>query len=320
MAVRYRTFRNPDPPALVRLWNASMSSRGTAFLQGVTPFEAYVLSKRYFDRQGLILAEENGTVLGWVHAGFGPDESGQDLDTRLGVICLIMVLPQHRRHGIGRELLHQAEDYLWRRGAETIRAGGHKPLDPFYWGLYGGSEMSGFLRSDSHAEPFFLAHGYAVQESVLIFQRGLETPPAISDPRFARIKRRYEAYVKPAPVVPHVCTEARQGPLEGLQFQLQDMATGKQVAQARMWDMDLYAWRWHQAAAGLYDIDVIPTLRRQGLSKYLFAHMLRYLHDQFYTLVEAHAPASNPAAVQLLLSLGFKQVDEGRVYEKQPGK
>jgi ribosomal protein S18 acetylase RimI-like enzyme len=293
-----------------------MSSRGTAFLQGVMPFEAYVLAKRYFDREGLILAEENGSVLGCIHAGFGPDASGQGLDTTKGVICMIMVLPQHRRRAIGHELLLRAEDYLRQRGARTILAGCRKPLDPFYWGLYGGSEMSGFLRSDSHADPFLLSHGYMIQETILIFQRSLEAPPAITDPRFARIKRKYEAYVKPSPIVPRVCEEARHGPLEGLQFQLQDMATGKPVAQAKMWDMDLYAWRWHQAAAGLYDIEVQPTLRRQGLSKYLFAHMLRYLHDQFYTLVEAHALASNPAAVQLLQSLGFKQVDEGRVYRK----
>jgi ribosomal protein S18 acetylase RimI-like enzyme len=316
VAVRYRTFRNPDPPALVRLWNASMSSRGTAFLQGVMPFEAYVLSKRYFDREGLFLAEENGSVIGCAHAGFGADESGQGLDTAQGVICMIMVMPQHRRRRIGHELLRMAEDYLRRCGAQTIVAGCRQPLAPFYWGLYGGSELSGFLRSDSHADLFFMTQGYTVQDTLLVFQRSLETPPAISDPRFAKTKRKYEAYVKPTPIVPHVCEEARHGPLEGLQFQLQEMATGKQVAQAKMWDMDLYAWRWHQAAAGLYDIEVQSGLRRQGLAKYLFAHMLRYLHDQFYTLVETHAQANNPAAVQLLQSLGFKQVDEGRVYVK----
>lgn len=316
MAVRYRHFRNPDPPALVRLWNASMSSRGTAFLQGVMPFENYVLSKRYFDREGLILAEENGSVIGCVHAGFGPDPSGLDLDYRRGVVCMIMVMPQHRRRRIAHDLLRMAEDYLHRRGARTIVAGCRKPLAPFYWGLYGGSELSGFLRSDSHADLFFLSEGYQLQDTLLVFQRSLETPPAIADPRFAQIKRKYEAYVRPAPIVPHVCEEARHGPLEGLQFQLQEMATGKPVAQARMWDMDLYAWRWHQAAAGLYDIEVQPSLRRQGLSKYLFAHMLRYLHDQFYTLIETHTSAANPAGVQLLQSLGFKQVDEGRVYRK----
>ena len=93
-------------------------------------------------------------------AGFGAtdDESGLSLDT--GVICVVMVRPDHRRKGIGRELVTRAERYLEAAGATSVFAGPAPRRDPFYVGLYGGSQPSGFLESDPDAAPFFATLGY----------------------------------------------------------------------------------------------------------------------------------------------------------------
>lgn len=316
MPIHYRPFRNPDPPALVRIWNDCYTGRGAAFLNGTTPLEHFVLSKPYFDPAGLILAEDAGTPVGFVHAGFGPDSSGQRLAHDRGVICALAVRPSHRRQGIGRQLLARAEAYLRGKGATVLLAGTRRPLDPYYWGLYGGSELAGILTSDLAAGPFLQANDYRPVERVLVLDRDLSNLPPMSDSRFPHLKRKYELRILPRPVSPTWYEEAVYSPLEMLEFQLQELASGQAAAKAKVWDMELFGWRWHQPSAGIIDLWVQEDRRRQGLAKFLVLQILRYLQDQFYSLVEGQSSADHPAALRLLEGLGFRQVDEGQVYRK----
>ncbi|HMP59652.1 MAG TPA: GNAT family N-acetyltransferase [Gemmatales bacterium] len=291
-----------------------MTGRSAAFLQGTPQLELFVFSKPYFDRRGLFLAEDAGQVVGFAHAGFGPDEAGGRLDYSKGVVCLIVVHPKYQRLGIGTQLLHLAEDYLRAKGATEIYAGGSRPLNPFYWGLYGGSELPGLLLSDAGADFFFQAHGYELWESSLVFQRQLNGAVHVSDSRISSIKRKYEVRVMPRPVSQRWFDECTYAPLEILHFQIQETATGMPVGHARMWDMDPFAWRWHQPSAGIIDVVISPKHRRLGLGKFLVFQVLRYIQEQFYALVEVQCSASNEVAVNLYNKLGFRQVDEGRVY------
>jgi ribosomal protein S18 acetylase RimI-like enzyme len=318
LAIVYRTFRNPDPPALVQIWNDAMTGRGAAFLQGAVPLEHYVLAKPYFDPRGLIVAEERGALVGFAHAGFGPDETGAPrLARAVGVICMVAVRPGHRRHGIGSELLRRAEAYLRDKGAGTIYGGGMRPFHPFYWGLYGGSELPGFLTSDATAAPFLQARGYTVWDRCVVFQRNLDTGPPLNDPRFPALRRKYELQILPRPVSQRWFEESVLSPFEVLQFHLIDKATRAVVAQAKVWDMDLFVWRWHQPVAGVIDVEVREDCRRQGLAKLLMTQILHYLQDQFFTLAEVQTMERNTAAVNLYQSLGFHQVDTGQVYRRQ---
>src|SRR5262249_11990691 len=98
---RIRHFRNDDPPALAALWSDAALGRGTYPLASLIPLERFVFSKPYFDRAGLLIAEEAGQVVGFAHAGFGPNEAESALDRTRGVLCAIAVRPSHRRRGIG---------------------------------------------------------------------------------------------------------------------------------------------------------------------------------------------------------------------------
>ena len=53
--------------------------------------ESTVLSKPYFEREGLIVATEDDQVIGFVHAGFGPDANGARLDTSIGATSMLRV-------------------------------------------------------------------------------------------------------------------------------------------------------------------------------------------------------------------------------------
>lgn len=317
MSLTFRTFRNTDPPQILRVWNAGLSGRSAAFLQNCPALEVHVFSKPFFDRKGLFLAEDNGQVIAFAHAGFGPDSSGLRLDHRLGIICLIVVHPKYQRRGVGSELLRRCEEYLRGRGASSIHAGCMRPRSPFYWGLYGGCEMPGLLLSDVGADFFFQAHGYRLNDTVLVYQRQVDGPLLIQDSRFASIKRKYEVRVLPRPISPRWYDECTFAPLEMLHFQLQEVATGTPLASVRMWDMDAFAWRWHQPAVGLIDLEVKPMHRQMGLGKFLMANVLRYIQEQFYALIEIQTPIGNTAAQALFQKLGFRQVDEGRVYAKE---
>jgi ribosomal protein S18 acetylase RimI-like enzyme len=314
--IEYRTFRNTDPPKLLQVWNASCTGRGAVKLPTPTALEDFVFSKPYFDPAGLILAFEDNTPLGFVHAGFASNESGSALTTETGVICAIAVSPSYRRGGIGSELLRRAETYLTTRGATAIQAGG-APNNPFYFGLYGGSESSGFLASDAAAEPFLArAHFQPAPETHLVFQRRLEGPVNAGDGRFLAIRRKCELVAMPHRGKASWYREAALGPIELLDAVLRDKTTGQEVARASAWEMVGFCQRWGVPAVGIVDLRVRPELRRQGLAKFLMVHLMRYIQEQFFSLVEVQAPETNTAVGALYRGLGFELVDAARSYRK----
>jgi ribosomal protein S18 acetylase RimI-like enzyme len=59
-------------------------------------------------------------------------------------------------------------------------------------------------------------------------------------------------------------------------------------------------------------------MRRQGLGRFMLAQLLRFFHDQFFTLAEIQTDANDVAGEGLLRGLGFKTVDEGVQYRHDP--
>src|SRR6516225_787996 len=172
---------------MAHVWNAACTGRGAVQLRHSSPLEHFVFAKPYFDPAGLILASDGAAPVGIAHAGFGATPEGDKLSTAKGVICLVGVVPSHRRRGIGSELLRRCEDYLRRRGAKELYAGGMTPLNPFYLGVYGGSNSPGFLMSEPAAEPFLARHSYRPQELCQVFHLKLNHLYNVVDPRFANL-------------------------------------------------------------------------------------------------------------------------------------
>jgi ribosomal protein S18 acetylase RimI-like enzyme len=313
----YRTFRNTDPPRLVTVWNEAFAGRGAVRLRSSLPLESHVFAKPYFDPAGLIVAEEHGVCAGFVHAGFGANAERTALSHQVGVTCILAVRPEHRRRGIGSELLRRSEEYLRQRGASELCAGQRPPADPFYLGLYGGAELPGFLDSDSHAGPFFLKHGYVAGLSTLVLQRRLNQPIKLLDPRAAGHRQNFDLDINTAPARKLTwwrgCTF---GLMDPLLFALIDRLTGEAAASAFAYELDGFSWRWGQPTVGVVDLQVQPTLRRQGLARFLLTQILRYVQEQFFELVELHVGEGDTPALRLCQSLGFTQVDVGRVYRR----
>ena len=314
--VEYRSFRNGDPPQLVKLWHQCQLGRGAA--KGFTPdgFEFVNFSQPYFDRDGLILAIDGDRCVGMVHAGFGPDETKSRLSYDQGIICAVMVHPQYRRQGIGRELLQRAEAYLTEKGAQQIQAGQSRGLDPFYFGLYGGARPSGFLVTDYAADPFLKNTGYQPSERIGVYQRDIQQT---SDPvhfKLISIRRSTELTITDQPLQPTWWWFARFGRVDSLRFNLTPKRGGVPIASVTVVGLDAYVATWNARCIGLVDIDVREEERGKGYARALLVEVARHMRQELVTLAEIHCPESNEYATRAITGAGFARVDTGIVYRK----
>jgi ribosomal protein S18 acetylase RimI-like enzyme len=314
--ISYRSFRNTDPPGLAAIWNDVFPGRGAVRLRHCSALENYVFSKPYFDPLGLIVAVEDGALVGFAHAGFGPNEQFTALSSAAGVTCLVGVLSSHRRRGIGSELLRRSEEYLRGKGARSLFAGTLPPLNPFYFALYGGSASAGIMAGEEAAPPFLQRHGYLAHTDRLVFQRGLTQALQVVDGRFSDLRRVYDLRIVPRLHASPWWEECVLGPVELVDFRLEDKNSGAVAGCLSVWEMDLFSWRWNQPSVGLLHIEVERSSRRQGLAKYLLTQTLHYLQDQFFGLCEVHIEPADGPALQFFRCLGFEQVDVGQQYRK----
>jgi ribosomal protein S18 acetylase RimI-like enzyme len=320
LVVHFRPFRNDDSPALAEIWNEAFVERGAVILRHSSPLERYVFSKPYFDPAGLIVALEDQKRVGFGHAGFGPKDDQTALCFETGVTCLIGVRTAYRRVGIGSELLACCENYLRQRGARTLHAGAMRPLDPFYFGLYGGSDLTGFLASDRDARPFLEARGYVPGEGRVVLQRQLDKPLQIVDARFATLRRHFQIRAAPGCSIGTWWRECVLGTIETLEFALEDCQSARAVARAELWEMEGFSWRWGLPSVGLLNLQVEESRRRQGFAKFLLSGIIHYLQEQYYGLIEFQIANGDQPALGLCLGLGFEQVDAGLTYRRLPSQ
>lgn len=312
----YRHFRNADVPRIAAVWNQAELGPGAAVDFPLDAFDALVLSEPYFDRTGLILACDDRDVVGFAHAGFGPDDSGTAVCRDTGIICAIAVLPLYRRRGIGRELLQRAQSYLLDCGARQIVAGEALHRCPFYLGLYGGADAAGFLDSDPLAAVFFQHNGFSPAERFLLLSRELQSGKPPFEPRTVVLKREVKFGILDHPPQANWWWFLRHGRFESLTFTLVPTAGGPAPAEVTCWGMELHAEQRNQRLVGLTGLFVTEKSRRRGFAKVLLCDVLRRLRDEGVTHVEVVVPEANAAARALFDKLGFTQTDAGTVFRR----
>ncbi|MBI5759152.1 MAG: GNAT family N-acetyltransferase, partial [Planctomycetales bacterium] len=314
--IEYRTFRNNDPPKILGLWHQAGFGSGAAQGFSCDAFDLLVFAQPYFDKRGLIVAEVDGEAVGFVHAGFGSNVEGSQLDRGRGVISAIVVHPAHRRKGIARELVTRAESYLREQGVTEFQAGEASSLTPFYLGLYGSSDCVGFLESDHTAAPFFKSLGYQAGERWLLFRRDISVRADPFDARLVNIRRNMQITIRDRPSNASWWWMTRQGRLDALWFELLPKTGGNPVASMGCWGMELHNISRGQRTVGLYGLTVLESERRKGYAKALLLDVIRRLREERVTHVEIQFQESNEPALGLSRWLGFQQVDAGVVYRK----
>jgi GNAT superfamily N-acetyltransferase len=227
-----------------------------------------------------------------------------------------MVRPPFRRRGIGAALLERAEDYLAAHGTVEGHAGPHRPRNPFYFSLYGGSDQTGFLDSDPNAAPFFEKRGYRCTRTSLVFQRRLTGALVPPDPRFAGLRRQFELRFLPTASVGSWWQDCVLGLVEPVEFRLEDRRSGQAAARIVVWEMDGFNRRWNYLSAGIYEFFVRSDLRRQGVGRFVVGQMMSLIREQEFGIVEVHVDEDNLGVAAFFRGLGFEPVDQARTFQK----
>lgn len=278
--------------------------------------EQAILCKPYFDRQGMIVAVRDQQLVGFVHAGFGPADKGAWIARDLGVTCMLMVRPEEAERPLAADLLAHSEEYLRRLGAKVLYAGGIYPLNPFYLGLAGGSELAGVLDSDASRQAFYRSQAYVEIDRVVVLHcdLGAFRPPA--NRQQLQLRRRVQVEIEFDPCTKSWWEACTLGGLERVRFQMVAGEGGPPLATTTLWDMEPLASSWGVRASGLLDLEVDQAYRRQGLATLLLAETFRQLQLHGVSCVEAQAMAHNHAALALYRRLGFVEIDQGAVLRK----
>ena len=276
-----------------------------------------------FDAAGLIVAEKEGRIVGFVHAGFGPDAPDRSRET-----ARAQSRDGNDRHAGRRArqlddrelvsgLISEAERYLRERGAKVVYAGGVFPLNPFYWGIYGGSEGCGVLSGHRPFHGALVERGYQPALTTVLLEADLSVAEP-RDPRGVLIRRQAQLELQDDALPADWWQCLALGDFQLLNARLVSRSDGSLLGQAQAWDMSWFGRGDSRSRIGLISLEVPAAHRRKGYGRFLVSEILRRARENHVELVAVGTAATNAPALALYDSLGFQQVEEATCF-RLPG-
>jgi len=278
-------------------------------------FEMFVLSRPYFEAAGLIVATDDNTnqIIGFTHCGFGPADPTtfcRSVDKSLGTIALVC---SGADESLQHALVQAGITHLKSQGAGVIYAGGRFPLNPFYWGLYGGSEFSGILAVESGLHAALVRNGFAESARSVLFEFNL----AGAEPRHIKnivLKRDSQLSIIEDDSLGCPWTELAIEPFHPMNVEIRKRHDKATVASAVLWPMLLYGRRDLRSRIGLISVDVAPENRRQGYGRLVVTEAIKCAMELSYDVMCVQTDATNLPAIKLYEAIGFKQVETASLY------
>lgn len=309
--IDYRPFQNTDLPAIVDLWREQPQFRRLSSTVSRNDLDHLVLSKPYFDPEGFIIARQAGETVGFVHAGFGPNASGSDLDFKTGLLCQLRCRPGPDSNEVRDGLVTQALQYLRAKGAELCYSASKFPFVPFYLGLYGGSRIPGVPQEDEWLLQALRSHGFLENEKIPIYQRtlaGFRTP---IDRQLMKVRRQFQLVSLVDPLPATWWENCMLGWAETFSFRIHERETQQPVGGVNFWEIQPLSIEWGVRSVGMFDVHIDANLHQQGLGTFLVGQALTQLMQQGVGLCEVQVRSSNHQSIRLFEKLGFEQVSEG---------
>ena len=269
----------------------------------------------------MIVAEaDDGRPLGFVHAGFGPAEAGSKpraVDTELGTIAMLVVDPELTDETLERGLIEAAEAYLRGRGAKVLYAGGQAPLNPFYWGVYGGSEFAGIPSSHVAFHRAVFRSGYEPTSTTVLLQADLSAAEP-RDPKGVILRRQTRIEILDDACPDDWWESVAIGLFRPTTYRLRSKTDDRVLAHAGTWEMAGFGRIDGRVHLGLIDVETAADFRRQGFGRHLVGEIMKKARSQWNEIVDVQTPATNRPALGLYESLGFVRVETATLYRK-PG-
>jgi ribosomal protein S18 acetylase RimI-like enzyme len=195
----------------------------------------------------------------------------------------------------------------------VIYGGGRYPLNPFYWGIYGGSEFSGFLESQPATLQAFQRNGFKESASSVLFEFDL----AKSEPRHLKnimLKRESRVHIledeNPEENWSALAVEA----FHPLVVQILDKAEKAVIARSCLWPMSVYGRREGVSRIGLIDVIVDDDHRRKGYGRLLITESIKCASGLSYDILCVQTDSTNLAAIKLYEQSGFERTETARLF------
>ena len=167
--MKIRTYIGSDIKKLIEIWNQAFFHDKIDRKQFITQ----IILEENFSAEGMLVAEENGEILGFVNCVIRnmPIHAGHNFKKDEGYITAFAVADEEKVKSVGAELLESAEKYLYLHGVKTVTTG--------YYPTY---ISQGISKEYTSYVELFLSRGYSFAESM---KRELSLseyiPPDISD-------------------------------------------------------------------------------------------------------------------------------------------
>ncbi len=318
--IQYRPFLNTDPTLIVDIWRHQPPFRHQFAALTRSILDQHVFAKTYFDRFGLILAvtESQGETkpLGFVHAGFAPNDELSDLDLTSGIVSQLKVVPGEFSDEVGQGLLKNAMEYLKQRGASIAYIGSKFPRAPFYMGLYGGSRIPGVMQEDAATISALTEFGFQSDETVLVMERNLTGFRTSIDRAQMVLRRQFQIKAIADPIENSWWESCTFGLAERDRFTVSRKQNRECSGGVSFWDIQPLASEWGVTCRGMYDLEVAPELRRKGMATFLVGESLRHLMLQGINRVQVQVEESDVPSVGVFQKLGFEPVTQGYLMSK----
>ena len=314
--ISFRPFLNGDIPSIVAIWKNHGPDPALAKEISADLFDRLVLSKLYFDRRGLIMAIEDEQIVGFVHAGFGPNKDETELDITRGVVSLLLTHADCPDPKIADGLLTEAENYLADRGAHSIAAIGLGELCPFYLGLYGSCDLPGVFESDKNRTDFFKRHAYQPNAQILCFKKKIGGFRPTPNRAIMRLRRSLNIEFASDPTARSWWDACTQGCLPQLSATARSVGGHEVFAKALFWDMQTLTGPEFQRSMGLSRLDITDPAAPPGTGEYLLEECFKQLQQQGIEYVLAQCNKENDDRAILLKNAGMDHYDTGTLWSK----
>lgn len=296
------------------IWNAQPEAKRLARQLRVPTFEHFVLAKPYFDREGLLLAVDNGRAIGFVHAGFGPSDS-HSVDRNVGVICAFNILPDHDSVELRGKMLSEVEQYLYSRGVTQIFGGAVSPMNSFYHGLSSIGEAAGVLDEDQSTQELFRSAGYVERHRNVVLRRDLTAFRPGFDRKQRALQREIDVCVDLETDLSDWWELCRYGPLPRCGFDAVERESRTKVARVYWWDQ-AFTGASLQSSVSFNNVEVSETLRRSGIGTLLMNEAMKQLKSSGAFYATAQVPETDEVALAFFSSLGFTEETRGTTFCK----